>query len=85
LKILEFKDCYVNSLLQIARLENLPNLKILSIEPQGNPISHCTFLKDFVIYRFPGIVQVNREDIKDSDRTRAKNLFQSFDRILLIP
>lgn len=33
------------SLLQIAKLENLANLKILTIEPSGNPISHCSFLK----------------------------------------
>ena len=33
------------SLLQIAKLENLVNLKALMIEPKGNPISSCTFLK----------------------------------------
>ncbi len=52
------------SLLQIAKLENLQNLKIINIEANGNPISHCTFLKEFVIYRFPSIIQINREDVK---------------------
>jgi leucine-rich repeat-containing protein 49 len=73
------------SLLQIAKLENLPNLKIITIEPQGNPISHCTFLKEFVIYRFPSIIQINREDVKEADRNKAKNLFQNFDKVLQIP
>lgn len=31
LKILEFKECYIMSLLQIAKLENLVNLKILIV------------------------------------------------------
>jgi leucine-rich repeat-containing protein 49 len=52
------------SLLQIAKLENLANLKILIIEPLGNPISNCTFLKEFIIYRFPSIIQINKEDVK---------------------
>ena len=85
LKILEFKECYIMSLLQIAKLENLANLKILIVEGHGNPISHCTFLKEFIIYRFPAIIQINREDVKESDRAKAKNLFQNFDKVLQIP
>ena len=73
------------SLLQIAKLENLSNLKILTIESHGNPISNCTFLKEFIIYRFPAIIQINREDVKESDRAKAKNLFQNFDKVLQIP
>ena len=73
------------SLLQIAKLENLSNLKILIVESHGNPISHCTFLKQFIIYRFPAIIQINREDVKESDRAKAKNLFQNFDKVLQIP
>ena len=45
LKILEFNENYIMSLLQIAKLENLTNLKTLLIESKGNPISNCTFLK----------------------------------------
>lgn len=73
------------SLLQIAKLENLPFLKIIIIEPQGNPISNCTFLKEFIIYRFPSIIQINKEDVKESDRAKAKVLFQNFDKVLQIP
>jgi leucine-rich repeat-containing protein 49 len=73
------------SLLQLAKLENLPTLKIINIESHGNPISHCTFLKEFIIYRFPSIIQINREDVKESDRAKAKNLFQNFDKVLQIP
>lgn len=73
------------SLLQIAKLESLPNLKILIIESHGNPISHCTFLKEFIIYRFPAIIQINREDVKEIDRAKAKTLFQNFDKVLQIP
>jgi leucine-rich repeat-containing protein 49 len=63
----------------------LANLKIITIEPSGNPISHCTFLKEFIIYRFPAIIQINREDVKESDRAKAKVLFQNFDKVLQIP
>ena len=73
------------SLLQIAKLENLTNLKTLLIESKGNPISNCTFLKEFIIYRFPCIVQINREDVKEADRSKAKLLFQNFDKALQIP
>lgn len=73
------------SLLQLAKLENLPSLKILNVEPHGNPITHCTFLREFVIYRFPAIIQINREDVKEADRARAKTLFQNFDKVLQIP
>lgn len=73
------------SLLQIAKLENLVNLKTLCIEPKGNPIAACTFLKEFIIYRFPSILQINREDVKETDRNKAKLLFQNFDKALQIP
>ena len=55
------------------------------VENKGNPIAACTFLKEFVIYRFPSIVQINKEDVKESDRNKAKNLFQNFDKALQIP
>ena len=73
------------SLLQIAKLENLSNLKTLHVENKGNPIAACTFLKEFIIYRFPSILQINKEDVKESDRNKAKNLFQNFDKALQIP
>lgn len=38
-----------------------------------------------MIYRFPAIIQINREDIKEADRNRAKSLFQHFDKVLQIP
>ena len=73
------------SLLQIAKLQNLGNLKIINIDPAGNPISYCTFLKQFIIYRFPAIIQINKEDVKQTDRAKAKALFQNFDKVLQIP
>lgn len=48
------------SLLQIAKLENISGLKVINIEPTGNPISSCTFLKEFIIYRFPAVLQINK-------------------------
>lgn len=45
LKTLEFKNNYILSLLQIAKLENLSSLKIISIEKEGNPIFDCSLLK----------------------------------------
>jgi len=81
----EFRNNYIGSLLQIAKLENLNTLKAILIEPEDNPVVHCSFLKEFVVYRFPNIVQVNKEDIKEGDRQRAKQLFHHFDRVLQIP
>jgi leucine-rich repeat-containing protein 49 len=42
-------------------------------------------LKEFIIYRFPAIIQINREDVKETDRAKAKALFQNFDKVLQIP
>jgi len=42
-------------------------------------------LKEFIIYRFPSIIQINKEDVKESDRAKAKVLFQNFDKVLQIP
>ena len=73
------------SLLQVAKLENIPNLKTINIEQPGNPIYNCTFLKEFIIYRFPLVIQINKDFVKESDRAKAKALFQNFDKVLQIP
>lgn len=83
--MVEFKNNYICSLLQIAKLENLATLKAILIEPEDNPVVRCSFLKEFVVYRFPNIVQVNKEDIREADRQKAKHIFHNFDRILQIP
>ena len=50
-----------------------------------NPINECSFLKDFIIYRFPQITQWNGKDLRESDRVKAKIEFQNFDKVLQIP
>jgi leucine-rich repeat-containing protein 49 len=48
LKEIVLKDNFIVSLLQLANLEALENLKMLAIE--RNPINKCTFLREFVVY-----------------------------------
>jgi len=46
----------IQTFLQIAKLEALPNLQSLTI--RENPVSSCELLKEFVIYRFPDLLEV---------------------------
>ncbi len=77
------KDNYVSSLLQLAKLEILPSLRHITIE--NSPLCKCSFLKEFIVYRFPLISKINGKDVKEVDRQRAKTLFHHFDRILQLP
>ncbi|CAD8068176.1 unnamed protein product [Paramecium sonneborni] len=83
LKELVLKDNYINSLLQIAKLEHLNEIQKLTI--LNNPINNCTFMVQFLVYRFPSIIQINGKDIRNDDRQKAKHLFSNFDKSLQIP
>ncbi|KAL4463897.1 hypothetical protein ABPG74_005834 [Tetrahymena malaccensis] len=83
LKEIILKDNYLVTLLQLAKLEILPSLR--SIQIINNPLQKCSFLKEFIVYRFPHIVKINGSDVKDQDKQKAKNLFSNFDRILQLP
>ena len=70
LREIVLKDNYITSLLQLAKLEVLQNLKILTIE--NCTLNKCSFFKEFVVYRFPFIQKFNGKDIRDFDRFKAK-------------
>ncbi len=83
LREIVFKDNYISSLLQLAKLEILPKLQYITIE--NSPLAKCSFLKEFIVYRFPLITKINGKDVKEQDKTKAKLLFHHFDRILQLP
>ncbi|CAD8064207.1 unnamed protein product [Paramecium primaurelia] len=39
----------------------------------------------FLVYRFPSIIQINGKDIRNDDMQKAKSLFSNFDKSLQIP
>lgn len=51
-----FKNNYITSFLQIAKLEILPLLRSLTIK--DNPILSAHLLKEFIVYRFPDLKEV---------------------------
>ena len=88
----------IQTFLQIAKLEALPNLQSLTI--RENPVSSCELLKEFVIYRFPDLLEVffllslltrsnipkfNENPIDEPQRVTAKNKFKEFDNVLIFP
>jgi leucine-rich repeat-containing protein 49 len=38
-----------------------------------------------MIYRFHGLTQINKEEVREADRNKAKLLFLNFDKTLQIP
>ena len=66
LKEIVLKDNYVSSLLQLAKLEILPSLRFLTIE--NSPLCKCSFLKEFIVYRFPHITKIHGKDVKEMDK-----------------
>ena len=67
------------TLLQLARLEQL---NMIALEIKNNPINSCTFLKEFVIYRFPNITVWNGKEIKEIEKIKAQVEFEYFDKTL---
>ncbi|EAR96345.2 hypothetical protein TTHERM_00189140 (macronuclear) [Tetrahymena thermophila SB210] len=83
LKEIILKDNHITSLLQLAKLEMLQNLKFLTIE--NSVLNKCSFFKEFVVYRFPFIQKFNGKEIRDVDKLKAKQIFNNFDKILQLP
>lgn len=54
-----------------------------------NPICSTTILSEFIIYRFPKIKKINEIEIDEnennSNRKKARLLFENFDQILQLP
>lgn len=60
------RDNYVNSLLQLAKLETITSLRSITIE--NSPLCKCSYLKEFIVYRFPHITKINGKDVKEMDK-----------------
>jgi hypothetical protein len=83
LKKLIFQDNNIHSFIQISKLEVLGTLTSLSIE--SNEVSSTTLVRTFIVYRFPNVVEINGSSVNDSDRLKARQQFQHFDKILSTP
>ena len=55
----------------------------MSIEK--NEVSDTVLLRTFIVYRFPNVVEINDKAVTDSDKQRARQQFQHFDKILSTP
>ncbi|CAD8095545.1 unnamed protein product [Paramecium primaurelia] len=82
LKEIILKDNYINSLLQLAKLEHLIDLQKITI--QNNQINNCSFMFSFLVYRIPTLIQINNKDVRNEDRQKAKLLFSNFDKALIM-
>ena len=83
LKKLLFQDNNIYSFIQISKLEALQNLNSLSIE--NNEVSDSVLLRTFIVYRFPNLTEINLKPVNDSDKQKARQQFQYFDKILSTP
>lgn len=83
LKRLLFQDNNIYSFIQISKLEALQTLTSLSIE--NNEVSDTVLLRTFIVYRFPNVTEINGESVSDSDKHKARQQFQHFDKILSTP
>lgn len=83
LKRLLFQDNNIYSFIQISKLEALQTLTSLSIE--SNEVSDTVLLRTFIVYRFPNVTEINGESVSDSDKHKARQQFQHFDKILSTP
>lgn len=59
---------------------------MVNITIENNPISdHCKYLRQFAVYRFNNLRFFNKTAIDYADLQKAKQVFNSFDKILQIP
>ena len=73
----------MHSFIQISKLEALQTLTSLTIE--SNDVSNTVLCRTFIVYRFPNVTQINGTNVSDTDRLRARQQFQHFDKILSTP
>ena len=58
----------------------IQGLRALTI--QNNDISLTVLYKLFIVYRFPNLSTINGENVSEEDKSKAKSMFMSFDKIL---
>lgn len=83
LKKLLFQNNNIYSFIQISKLEAIQSLNSISIE--NNNVSDTVLLRTFIVYRFPNVTEINGDAVSDSDKQKARQQFQFFDKILSNP
>jgi leucine-rich repeat-containing protein 49 len=78
-----FSDSNLNSFIQLSKLETLSGLTSINIE--NNDAIHTVLCRSFIVYRFPGLTEINNIKVNETDKTKARQQFQNFDRILCAP
>ena len=56
-----------------------------SLSIENNEVSDTVLLRTFIVYRFPNVNEINLEAVSDSDKHKARQQFQHFDKILSTP
>ena len=80
---LVFSDNNLHSFIQLSKLESLGNLVSLAIE--NNDVLHTVLCRSFIVYRFPSLGEINNIKVNETDKTKARQQFQNFDKILCAP
>ena len=57
----------------------------MSLSIERNEVSDTVLLRTFIVYRFPNVKEINDRAVSDSDKQRARQQFQHFDKILSTP
>ena len=83
LKKFIFIENNLHSYIQLSKLESLVGLNSINIEK--NDILETVLYRSFIVYRFPNVSEINGEKVDEIDKAKAKQQFQSFDKILCTP
>ena len=78
-----FSDNNLHSFIQLSKFECLPSLTSLVIE--NNDVNHTVLCRSFIVYRFPSLTEVNNIKVTENDKTKAREQFHLFDKILCSP
>ena len=79
---LSFRYNNLNSVLQLTRMECLPQLNNISID--NNDITKTTTFKSFILYRFANVTTINGEPVSELDKQLSAKLFKEFDKALCV-
>ncbi|XP_054724698.1 leucine-rich repeat-containing protein 49-like isoform X2 [Uloborus diversus] len=83
-----FECTCIESLSQLNALGQIPGLKILTIESEGNPILQLSLWRMYAVYRLgPTIELINGATVTELERVRAEDIFGGlgFAASLLLP
>ena len=83
LKKFIFIENNLHSYIQLSKLESLVGLNSINIEK--NDILFTVMYRSFIVYRFPNVSEINGKKVDETDKAKAKQQFQSFDKILCMP